>query len=160
MSTPGVNHRNYLDIAPNKPFAAIWTSEGFIPEFPGEAICGIFPGTAKNIFPESAKSGETSFYPLETKKRTLVAKNVIGKCQNSKSKGSCWPSQTPPTRMNTGHYLWGKETVKRFADVHFHCIVSTLKNISKMSMLPAPWKISADAHASDIVVSPDILRWF
>jgi len=54
----------------------------------------------------------------------------------------------------------GKETAKRFANVHFHCIVSTLKKISKMSMLPAPWKISADAHASDIVVSPDILRWF
>ena len=95
MSTPGVNHRNYLDTAPNKPVAAIRTSKGFNPEFPGEAICGIFPGIAKNIFPESAKSGETSFYPLETKKRTLVAKNVIGKCQNSKSKGSYWPSQTP-----------------------------------------------------------------
>jgi len=33
-----------------------------------------------------------------------------------------------------GHYLWGVERVKRFVNVHLHCIVSNLKKISKMSM--------------------------
>jgi len=35
-----------------------------------------------------------------------------------------------------GRYLWGVETVKRFVNVHFHCIVSNLKRTSKLSMLP------------------------
>jgi len=49
-----------------------------------------------------------------------------------------------------GHYLWGVERVKRFVNVHLHCIVSNLKNISKMSMLPPPGNISADAHGTGI----------
>jgi len=39
----------------------------------------------------------------------------------------------------------GVERVKRFVNVHLHCIVSNLKRISKISMLP-PGQISADAH--------------
>jgi len=39
------------------------------------------------------------------------------------------------------------ERVKRFVHVHLHCIVSNLKRISKISTLPPPGKISADAHA-------------
>jgi len=38
------------------------------------------------------------------------------------------------------------EMVKRFVKVHLHCIVSNLKRISKISMLPPPGKFSADAH--------------
>jgi len=34
-----------------------------------------------------------------------------------------------------------------FVYVHLHCIVNNLKKISKMSPLPPPGKISADAHA-------------
>jgi len=52
------------------PVAAVWASEGF---FPGEANCGIFPGVAKTIFRKVAKSGEISFYPLETKISTFYA---------------------------------------------------------------------------------------
>jgi len=43
------------------------------------------------------------------------------------------------------HFLCGVERVKRFVNVHLHCIVSNLKMISKMSTLP-PGKVSADAH--------------
>ena len=46
-----------------------------------------------------------------------------------------------------GHFLCGVERVKRLVKVHLHCIVSNLKIISKMSRLPPPGKISADAHA-------------
>ena len=35
-----------------------------------------------------AYSGEILFYPLETKKTTLFAKSLIGKCQISKSRGA------------------------------------------------------------------------
>jgi len=34
----------------------------------------------------------------------------------------------------------GVERVKRFLNVHLHCIVSNLKRISKISMLPLTWK--------------------
>jgi len=40
----------------------------------------------------------------------------------------------------------GVERVKRFVNVHLHCIVSSLKRISTISMLPPPGKISADTH--------------
>jgi len=99
--------------------------------------CGIFLRVGKNIIPKGAKSGEISFYTLETKKSTFFAKDVIGKCQISKSRGLGPPSPLP-THMNMGHYLWGVERAKRFVNVHLHCIVSSLKKISKLSMLPPP----------------------
>ena len=37
------------------------------------------------------------------------------------------------------HFRWGVERVKRFVNVHLHCIVSNLKTTSKISTLP-PWK--------------------
>ena len=40
-----------------------------------------------------------------------------------------------------GHLLCDFERVKRFVNVHLHCIVSNLKRVSKMSTLPPPpWK--------------------
>ena len=36
---------------------------------------------------------------------------------------------------NTGHFLCGVERIKRFVNVHVHCVVSNLKRISKMSTL-------------------------
>jgi len=36
--------------------------------------------------------------------------------------------------------------VKRFVNIHSHCIVSNLTRSSKMLTLSPPWKISADAH--------------
>jgi len=44
----------------------------------------IFPGVDKMIFPGGGKSGEISFYPLQTndtKKTTFFATNVMGNCQ-------------------------------------------------------------------------------
>jgi len=81
------------------PFAAIWMSEGF---FPGDANCGNFPGLAKKIFPEGAKSGEISFFPLETKISTFSAKDVVGKCQISTSRGLC-SSHPPSDAHEHGH---------------------------------------------------------
>jgi len=46
-----------------------------------------------------------------------------------------------------GHFLCGVERVKRYVNVHLHCMVSNLKTTNKMSTLPSLAKISADAHA-------------
>ena len=40
----------------------------------------IFPVIAEKIFPQRDESGEIWFCPLETKKLTFLAKNVMGKC--------------------------------------------------------------------------------
>jgi len=40
-----------------------------------------FSREANKIFPWEAKSGEISFYPLETKKTTCFAENLIEICQ-------------------------------------------------------------------------------
>ena len=45
-----------------------------------------------------------------------------------------------------GHFLCGVETVKSFVKVHFHCNVSNLKKISKMSTLALTWKNFCNAH--------------
>jgi len=42
--------------------------------------------------------------------------------------------------------LWCVERVKRFVNVHLHCIISKLKRIRKMSSLPPSGKVSAGAH--------------
>jgi len=44
------------------------------------------------------------------------------------------------------------ERLKRFVNVHLHCIVSNLKTKSKMSTLPTTANISADAHACVVCV--------
>jgi len=53
------------------------------------------------------ESGEISFYPLENEKTTFFAKNFIGKCEISKSRGgqvsSCPPSgaHAPKTSVSS-----------------------------------------------------------
>jgi len=42
--------------------------------------------------------------------------------------GSCCP--------NTGHYPCGVESIKRFLNVHLHCVVSNLKMISTIRRCP------------------------
>jgi len=59
--------------------------------------------------------------------------------------------------MKAGHYLWDGERVNHFVNVHLHCIVSNLKKISKMSMLPSPEKISAEAHLHQHPGTPE--KW-
>jgi len=66
-----------------------------------------------------------------------------------------------------GGSLCGVKTVKRYVNVHLHCIVGSLKRTSKTSTLPTPGKISADAHAcvyisvrqGDAVASPMLENW-
>ena len=57
-----------------------WASEGF---FKGWTNSGFFQRQSNRFF-QGAKSGEISFYALETKKTKFFAKNLIGKCQISK----------------------------------------------------------------------------
>jgi len=57
---------------------------------------------------------------------------------------------------NIGHFLYGVERVKRFVNVHLHCIVSNLKRIRKLSTLP-PGKISADAYVRSFEINHLIL---
>ena len=40
----------------------------------------------------------------------------------------------------------GVERVKRFVNVHLHCIVSNLKRWAKFRHCPPPGKVSEDAH--------------
>jgi len=42
----------------------------------------IFQIMAKSIFPDGANSGETSFYQLETKRKTFYSKTFLEKYQN------------------------------------------------------------------------------
>ena len=45
-----------------------------------------------------------------------------------------------------GHFLCVVDRLKRFVNVHLHCVISNQKRISKMLTLPPAGKISADAH--------------
>jgi len=47
---------------------------------------------------------------------------------------------------NMGHFLCGVERVKRFVNVHLHCIVSNLEMIGKISTLSPPGKMYADVQ--------------
>ena len=47
--------------------------------------------------------------------------------------------------VTRGHFLCGVERVKRFVNVHLHCIVSNLKRISIVDVA-LPGKICADTH--------------
>ena len=62
-----------------------WASEGFFPG--GGAKSRFFQGVAKNIFPGWGQNWKNFIFPLETKKTALFAKNLIGKCQTSNSRG-------------------------------------------------------------------------
>jgi len=44
---------------------------------------------------QGAKSGKISFLSLETKKTTFFTKQLMGKCQISKSWGPCSPTPMP-----------------------------------------------------------------
>ena len=49
--------------------------------------------------------------------------------------------------VTRGSFFCGVDRVKRYVNVHLHCIVSSLKWTSKMSTLPTRGKFSAGAHA-------------
>jgi len=50
-----------------------------------------------------------------------------------------------------GHFRYGVERAKRFVNVHWHCTVSNMGRISKISSLPHPLEnVFADARASDL----------
>jgi len=52
----------------------------------------IFQVVTKHIFPRGTKSGEILFCPLESKRTTLFAIHIIGKCQISKFRWVMAPS--------------------------------------------------------------------
>jgi len=54
---------------------------------------------------------------------------------------------------NMGYFLFREERIKRFMNVHLHCIVSNMNRISKMLRLPHPGNISADAHGRPCALS-------
>jgi len=58
----------------------------------------IFPEVAIKIFPKGLKSGEISFFLLKTNTTTFFAKNVIEKCQISKSRKAMSQSPCPTFR--------------------------------------------------------------
>ena len=60
------------------PTSRPWASEVFFPG--GRANSGVFQKEPKG-FSRGGKTGEISFFPLETKKATFFAKNIIGKRQ-------------------------------------------------------------------------------
>jgi len=62
----------------------------------GEALADFSTGHHKNLSKREGKSDEISFFLLETKKTTFFAKNVIEKCQISKSR-----SKTPFPPLST-----------------------------------------------------------
>jgi len=55
----------------------------------------IFRQVTIKIFQRGAKSDEISFFPLETKKTTFFAKNIIKKYETSKSIGPLPPFRRP-----------------------------------------------------------------
>ena len=62
------------------------------------AVGKFYPGWQKQLFQAKGgrKNGEILFFLLETKKKTFFGKNVIGKCQISKSREwSRSPSTSP-----------------------------------------------------------------
>jgi len=66
-------------------------------------------------------------------------------CVNYCSIPGCWVSLSKKRIFcdcyrNMGRFLCGVERVKRFVNVHLHCIISNLKIISKMSTLSLHWK--------------------
>ena len=68
----------------------------------------------------------------------------------SRRPGNCAPLAPLVTPLRSrGHFRYGVERAKRFVNVHWHCIVSNMERISKVSSLP-PGKIFADARASDL----------
>jgi len=61
---------------------------------------------------------------------------------------------------NMHHFRCDVERVKRCVNVHLQWIVSKLKMVSKMSILPPPGKISADAHVHNWIIPNRLLNIF
>ena len=87
LPTPGVNYCRCLSIAPNKEHCCTCCSNmGIRRIFFKVSQLWNFSSGSQKIFREKAKSGEISFYLLKTKNQPFFTKNVIGKCQISKSR--------------------------------------------------------------------------
>ena len=78
-------------------FRQVWGTSGDNPSHAQTFSCSYahVQGLAKYMFAGGAKSGKISFSPLETKKTTFFAKNMMGKCQIKKSLGALLYSPTP-----------------------------------------------------------------
>ena len=124
--------------------AVAWASEGFIPRSPVVD----FPGLAMKVYTGWLLVVKILFSHSKLRNQPIFAKNILEnvKFQNPGELDLSLPPSSDAHNM--GHYLWGVERVKRFLNVHLHCIVSNLQMTGKMSILPPtrPGKISADAH--------------
>jgi len=58
------------------------------------------------------------------------------------------PLENSGTPWGVQYTLLTSTGLKRFVSIHLHCIIRNLKRIGKMSTLPPPGKISADAHGA------------
>ena len=106
-----------------------------------DQLTAVHNGNDNGLYPNPAKAMK------EDRKYTLLV-------------NSCVPSPEYDFKKNAnrmrafmGNFFCGVDcrkclcgVEKRFINVHLHCIVSNLKRISKMSTLPLPEKLSADAH--------------
>ena len=66
----------------------------------------IFSRGGPKYFCREGKSGKIRFSPLETKKTTFFEKNVMGRCQISKS----WSGLGPPSNAHAPKTSFGKKT--------------------------------------------------
>jgi len=65
--------------------------------------------------------------------------------------GNCAPLAPLVTTLRSrGNFRYGVERAKRFVNVHWHCILSNMERIMKISSLPPPGKVSADVRASEL----------
>ena len=100
-----------------------------------EVNCGFFQGGGIKIYLEEAISDENYLYPLEIKKTTFFLK-IYRKMSNFKIQwGLTSPYPPLPTPTTCGITL-GRRKVKRFVNVHLHCIVSNWKGQAKCRCCP------------------------
>jgi len=82
-----LNGRKFVSKSHTKLFGQVWGTSGKNPSHAQKFACSYtyLQGLARNTFAGVTKSGKISFSPLETKKTTFLQKNLMGKCQISKS---------------------------------------------------------------------------
>jgi len=108
-----------------------------------------FSRCSQKDFPMGAKIGEILFYPLESKKTTFFAKNLIGRCHISKSSSDAhvcnhihmWPVSSKVYKSNFDKVY--KFNVVLHGKLYFrHALCFFMKGYN-----PSPRKVK-DSHSS------------
>jgi len=79
--------------------------------FSGEGPILDFPEIAKKVFAGGVEQGKISYLPPKTKKATIFVKNLMEKCQTSKSRGVLAP--LPPSDALNGSSIYVSGTRAR-----------------------------------------------